>query len=76
MNYQYRFGTSFRLATKTLYEVGGLRRYYQGIVAALVQGMYSLFHSFKHGVSDYMTRTDFSIRGHGSQCGYSGFTAI
>ncbi|KAJ9144674.1 hypothetical protein NKR23_g5762 [Pleurostoma richardsiae] len=38
MNYQYRFGTSFTTATKTLYHDGGLRRYYQGIGAALVQG--------------------------------------
>ena len=38
MNYQYRFGTSFTAATQTLYEVGGFRRYYQGIGAALVQG--------------------------------------
>jgi hypothetical protein len=38
MNYQYRFGTSFKTATKTLYEIGGLGRYYQGMLAALVQG--------------------------------------
>jgi hypothetical protein len=38
MNYQYRFGTSFTSATQTLYETGGLRRYYQGIGAALIQG--------------------------------------
>lgn len=38
MNYQYRHGTSFTVATKTLYEEGGVRRYYQGIAPALVQG--------------------------------------
>ncbi|TVY51127.1 hypothetical protein LCER1_G006726 [Lachnellula cervina] len=43
MNYQYRFGTSFTAATKTLYHDGGLRRYYQGIGAALVQGPVSRF---------------------------------
>ncbi|EFY91635.1 mitochondrial carrier protein [Metarhizium acridum CQMa 102] len=37
MNYQYRFGTSFRTATQTLYHAGGLGRYYQGLTAALVQ---------------------------------------
>jgi len=41
MNYQYRYGTSFTTATKTLYSDGGLRRYYQGISAALIQGMSS-----------------------------------
>ncbi len=38
MNYQYRFGTDFKAATRTLYDDGGLRRYYQGIGAALIQG--------------------------------------
>lgn len=38
MNYQYRFGTPFTVATGTLYHDGGLRRYYQGIGAALIQG--------------------------------------
>jgi hypothetical protein len=41
MNYQYRHGSSFPTATKTLYVEGGMRRYYQGISAALVQGKYS-----------------------------------
>lgn len=39
MNYQYRYGTTFTAATQTLYQDGGLRRYYQGISAALVQGL-------------------------------------
>ncbi|KAI5462821.1 mitochondrial carrier domain-containing protein [Mariannaea sp. PMI_226] len=43
MNYQYRYGTSFTSATRTLYEEGGARRYYQGIGAALVQGPVSRF---------------------------------
>ncbi|TID26374.1 mitochondrial carrier [Venturia nashicola] len=43
MNYQYRFGTTFTAATKTLYQDGGMRRYYQGIGAALVQGPVSRF---------------------------------
>ena len=38
MNYQYRHGTSFTVDTRTLYHDGGIRRYYQGILAALVQG--------------------------------------
>ncbi|KAH7304310.1 mitochondrial carrier domain-containing protein [Stachybotrys elegans] len=37
MNYQYRFGTSFTTATKTLYQEEGLRRYYRGIGAAVIQ---------------------------------------
>ncbi|KAL2694910.1 hypothetical protein Neosp_001499 [[Neocosmospora] mangrovei] len=43
MNYQYRHGTSFTVATRTLYEEGGVRRYYQGIAPALVQGPVSRF---------------------------------
>ncbi|KAF9877047.1 hypothetical protein CkaCkLH20_05313 [Colletotrichum karsti] len=43
MNYQYRFGTGFRTATATLYNDGGIRRYYQGIGAALIQGPVSRF---------------------------------
>ncbi|KAH8669421.1 mitochondrial carrier domain-containing protein [Ilyonectria robusta] len=43
MNYQYRHGSSFRPATKDLYEEQGVRRFYQGIGAALVQGPVSRF---------------------------------
>ncbi|PVI01945.1 mitochondrial carrier [Periconia macrospinosa] len=43
MNYQYRHGKGFRVATKTLYEDGGLRRYYQGLGAALIQGPVARF---------------------------------
>ncbi|CAG8960454.1 hypothetical protein HYFRA_00008173 [Hymenoscyphus fraxineus] len=38
MNYQYRRGGTFTTTTKTLYQEGGMRRYYQGIGAALFQG--------------------------------------
>jgi hypothetical protein len=38
MNYQYRFGTSFTVATQKLYADGGYGRYYSGIGAALIQG--------------------------------------
>ncbi|KAG4440345.1 hypothetical protein IFR05_004197 [Cadophora sp. M221] len=43
MNYQYRFGTSFTAATRTLYADGGMVRYYQGMGAALIQGPVSRF---------------------------------
>jgi len=43
MNYQYRYGTSTTQATKTLYNDGGLRRYYQGLLAALLQGPIARF---------------------------------
>ncbi|CAA7263764.1 unnamed protein product [Cyclocybe aegerita] len=43
MNYQYRFGTTLRQATQTLYADGGWTRYYQGLSAALVQGPVSRF---------------------------------
>lgn len=42
MNYQYRYGTSFTVATKTLYEAGGMGRYYSGMGAALIQGRFFL----------------------------------
>lgn len=43
MNYQYRYGTTFTVAIKTLYADGGWTRYYQGLTAALVQGPVSRF---------------------------------
>ncbi|KAF8590412.1 mitochondrial carrier [Ramaria rubella] len=43
MNFQYRFGMSTTLATKTLYADGGMGRYYQGLGAALIQGPVSRF---------------------------------
>ncbi|CAG8978596.1 hypothetical protein HYALB_00010957 [Hymenoscyphus albidus] len=43
MNYQYRRGGTFTTTTKTLYQEGGMRRYYQGIGAALFQGPLSRF---------------------------------
>lgn len=43
MNYQYRYGTSTMAATRTLYADGGWTRYYQGLVAALIQGPVSRF---------------------------------
>ncbi|KAF8599992.1 mitochondrial carrier [Ceratobasidium sp. AG-I] len=43
MNYQYRFGTSFTTATHTLYQDGGMGRYYRGIGPALIQGPVSRF---------------------------------
>jgi len=43
MNYQYRYGTNFTSATKTLFADGGWVRYYQGLTAALFQGPISRF---------------------------------
>lgn len=43
MNYQYRYGTTTTAAIKTLYHEGGYPRYYQGLLAALVQGPVSRF---------------------------------
>ncbi|EGN97708.1 hypothetical protein SERLA73DRAFT_184521 [Serpula lacrymans var. lacrymans S7.3] len=43
MNYQYRFGATTTGAIKTLYHDGGWTRYYQGLIAALVQGPVSRF---------------------------------
>jgi len=43
MNYQYRYGTTTMVATKTLYADGGFVRYYRGMLAALIQGPVSRF---------------------------------
>lgn len=43
MNYQYRYGTTTTEAIETLYADGGWTRYYQGLVAALIQGPVSRF---------------------------------
>ena len=41
--YQYRNGTSFPHALRTLYAQGGVTRFYKGVVPALVQGPLSRF---------------------------------
>lgn len=43
MNYQYRYGTSFKEAATKLYREGGIRRFYRGIGPALIQGPLSRF---------------------------------
>jgi hypothetical protein len=43
MNYQYKYGTSTREAFKRLYADGGIRRFYRGVVPALLQGPLSRF---------------------------------
>lgn len=41
INYQYRYGTSTMDALKTLYKEGGIPRFYQGLLPALIQvGIY------------------------------------
>lgn len=43
INYQYRNGTSFPVALKTLYADGGIPRFYRGVLPALLQGPLSRF---------------------------------
>uniref|UniRef100_A0A7S2WCX6 Mitochondrial carrier protein n=1 Tax=Mucochytrium quahogii TaxID=96639 RepID=A0A7S2WCX6_9STRA len=43
MNYQYRYGTSTKVALQTLYKEGGIRRFYRGVGPALIQGPMSRF---------------------------------
>jgi hypothetical protein len=69
MNYQYRHGTSFTVATRTLYTEGGIRRYYQGIAPALFQGLPTNVHTDSLILT--MIRPDFKIRRHSSQRWYS-----
>jgi len=43
VNYQYRNGTTFPQALRTLYADGGIPRFYRGVLPALVQGPLSRF---------------------------------
>ncbi|EFJ40889.1 mitochondrial substrate carrier [Volvox carteri f. nagariensis] len=43
INYQYRYGTTTMEALKTLYAQGGIPRFYQGLLPALIQGPLSRF---------------------------------
>jgi hypothetical protein len=43
VNYQYRHGTNFPTALRTLYADGGIPRFYRGVVPALLQGPLSRF---------------------------------
>lgn len=43
VNYQYRNGTTFPVALRTLYADGGIPRFYRGVVPALIQGPLSRF---------------------------------
>jgi hypothetical protein len=43
INYQYRNGTSFPVALRTLYADGGIPRFYRGVLPALIQGPLSRF---------------------------------
>lgn len=43
VNYQYRTGTTFPVALRTLYADGGIPRFYRGVLPALVQGPLSRF---------------------------------
>lgn len=43
INYQYRYGTSTKVAFQTLYKEGGILRFYRGLAPALIQGPLSRF---------------------------------
>lgn len=43
VNYQYRNGTTFPVALRTLYADGGIPRFYRGVAPALIQGPLSRF---------------------------------
>jgi hypothetical protein len=74
MNYQYRHGTSFTVATRTLYTEGGIRRYYQGIAPALFQGLLTNIHAGRLTLT--MIRSDLKIRRHSSQRWHSCFASV
>lgn len=56
VNYQYRHGTSTTQAFKTLYNDGGIPRFYRGILPALIQGPLSRFGdtAANVGVNDFL----------------------
>jgi len=43
VNYQYRTGSTFPVALKTLYADGGIPRFYRGVLPAMIQGPMSRF---------------------------------
>ncbi|KAL7566167.1 hypothetical protein ACA910_011242 [Epithemia clementina (nom. ined.)] len=43
VNYQYRNGTTFPVALRTIYADGGIPRFYRGLIPALLQGPLSRF---------------------------------
>ena len=43
MNYQYKYGTSFKETFLKLYKEGGIKRFYSGLIPALIQGPISRF---------------------------------
>lgn len=43
VNYQYRNGTTFPTALRTIYADGGIPRFYRGVLPALIQGPLSRF---------------------------------
>ena len=43
MNYQYRYGHTLKEVLQILYQEGGIARFYQGLVPALLQGPLSRF---------------------------------
>jgi len=43
VNYQYRNGTSFPVALRTIYADGGIPRFYRGVLPALIQGPMARF---------------------------------
>lgn len=45
INYQYRYGTTFKGALQTLYNQGGIPRFYRGLWFALIQAPLSRFAS-------------------------------
>ena len=45
INYQYRYGTTFHQAVKTLLNQGGIRRFYRGVGFALIQNPLAKFGS-------------------------------
>lgn len=76
MNYQYRFGSGFTTATKTLYHEGGLQRYYAGLGYALIQGAFDHTPSFPNVSNSPLTMRPGPISRFGDTAANAGILAL
>jgi hypothetical protein len=60
VNYQYRYGISFTIALKELYKQGGITRFYNGLIFAIIQGSLAKFGSLFANEGSQVISTYFS----------------
>lgn len=74
INYQYRYGTTTKDAFQILYKEGGIRRFYRGYSAAMIQGPLSRFGdtAANNGILSLLSQSSLPI---GVQTGVASCTA-